>query len=203
MPRVKSTGPKVGELKRKLRALRETECPPISKMKKEQVIREIEKLNSKHGEAHMAKSLPSKAIEDLRKVEADFSKRREEQKKSKAMEGLRQVEAPKHSVFAKVNRTPEEQKKILEDFLKHQEETKKSREEKIKAGTSETMEEFWKDEKPKRRKVRKAKEAPAPAPEPEKPKRRKVKPAEANAKRFEKGSQEAKDYMASIRAKRK
>ena len=37
MPRKKSFEPKIGEMKKELRALRLKECPPISKMKKAEV----------------------------------------------------------------------------------------------------------------------------------------------------------------------
>lgn len=112
MPRKKSNEPKIGALKKELRELRLKECPPITKMKKEQVKNELVRLR---GEKHMERtSLPEETISKLKAVEAETKgrnvARKEEAEKvveavstlqkkvrgrksaSKAMEGLKKVE---------------------------------------------------------------------------------------------------------------
>jgi len=64
---------KVGELKKMLRQVREKECPPISKMKKAQVIAEIGRVKEDIEVKKVAKR--EKAIKQLRVVEADVKAR--------------------------------------------------------------------------------------------------------------------------------
>lgn len=108
MPRKKSNEPKIGALKKELRELRLKECPPITKMKKEQVKNELVRLR---GEKHMEKtSLPEETIDKLKAVEEETKERNEaratigeavhnyvkkvkgRKSASKAMEGLKKVE---------------------------------------------------------------------------------------------------------------
>ena len=112
MPRKKSNEPKIGALKKELRELRLKECPPITKMKKDQVKAELLRLR---GEKHMERtSLPEETISKLKEVEAETKgrnvARKEEAEKvveavttlqkkvrgrkssAKAMEGLKKVE---------------------------------------------------------------------------------------------------------------
>ena len=64
---------KVGELKKMLRQVREKECPPISKMKKAQVIAEIGRVKEDIEVKKVARR--EKAIKQLRVVEADTKAR--------------------------------------------------------------------------------------------------------------------------------
>lgn len=203
MPRKKSFEPKIGEMKRELRALRLKECPPISKMKKAEVSVELQRLKGvKDAETRET------AVEGLRKVEAETKARNEVRKE----EGETVVKGRKNMIA-----------KAMEGLSKTAEETKKKSKPLKKLPAidegNEAMSESDKEEGmgAKRRKNYVPKRIPPPAkPVPEKPKRgrpaKKIaekmsvyEPAETPAekkKRFAKGSEEAKAYMASLRAKK-
>ena len=205
MPRKKSDEPKISVLKKELRTLRLKECPPISKMKKVQVIAELDKhrgiIKKEYDEKNEATM--TKATEQLRGIEADTMKRNTARKSSaKAMEGLRRVEAE-----TKERNTA---RKMMKAELPVLPETE-SEEEKPSIKRSRR-----KDYVPKR-----IEPTPPPAPAPKKRKLRKAK-GTAVAKavdkieekenavekavrkaRFVKGSEEAKAYMKSLRSKKK
>ena len=205
MPRKKSDEPKISVLKKELRTLRLKECPPISKMKKVQVIAELDKhrgiIKKEYDEKNEATM--TKATEQLRGIEADTMKRNTARKSSaKAMEGLRRVEAE-----TKERNTARKMMKAELPILPESE----SDEEKPSIKRSRR-----KDYVPKR-----IEPTPPPAPAPKKRKLRKAK-GTAVAKavdkieekenavekavrkaRFVKGSEEAKAYMKSLRSKKK
>jgi hypothetical protein len=108
MPRKKSSEPKIGALKKELRELRVKECPPITKMKKEQVKAELLRLR---GVKHMERtSLPEETLSKLKMVESETKGRNEaratigeavhnfvkkvkgRKSASNAMEGLKKVD---------------------------------------------------------------------------------------------------------------
>ena len=202
MPRKKSFEPKIGEMKKELRALRLKECPPISKMKKAEVSVELARLKGiKDTETRET------AVEGLRKVEAETKARNEVRKE----EGEKLVKGRKNMIA-----------KAMEGLSKTTEEIKKkSKPLKKLPGISEEDEAKSESDTEgmgaKRRKNYVPKRIPPPAkPVAEKPKRGrpakkiaekmevfepKETPAEKK-KRFEKGSAEAKAYMASLRAKK-
>jgi len=205
MPRKKSDEPKISVLKKELRTLRLKECPPISKMKKVQVLAELDKhrgiIKKEYDEKNEATM--TKATEQLRGIEADTMKRNTARKSSaKAMEGLRRVEAE-----TKERNTARKMMKAELPILPESE----SDEEKPSIKRSRR-----KDYVPKR-----IEPPPPPAPAPKKRKLRKAK-GTAVAKavdkieekenavekavrkaRFVKGSEEAKAYMKSLRSKKK
>lgn len=203
MPRKKSFEPKIGEMKKELRALRLKECPPISKMKKAEVHTELQRLKGVKDE-----ETRTTAVEGLRKVEAETKARNEERK----VEGEKVVKGRKNMIA-----------KAMEGLSKTAEEIKKkSKPLKKLPGISEEDESMSESDREegkgaKRRKNYVPKRIPPPAkPVAEKPKRGrpakkiaekmevfepKETPAEKK-KRFEKGSAEAKAYMASLRAKK-
>lgn len=205
MPRKKSDEPKISVLKKELRTLRLKECPPISKMKKVQVLAELDKhrgiIKKEYDEKNEATM--TKATEQLRGIEADTMKRNTARKSSaKAMEGLRRVEAE-----TKERNTARKMMKAELPILPESE----SDEEKPSIKRSRR-----KDYVPKR-----IEPTPPPAPAPKKRKLRKAK-GTAVAKavdkieekenavekavrkaRFVKGSEEAKAYMKSLRSKKK
>lgn len=203
MPRKKSFEPKIGEMKKELRALRLKECPPISKMKKAEVSVELARLKGvKDTETRET------AVEGLRKVEAETKARNEVRKE----EGEKLVKGRKNMIA-----------KAMEGLSKTAEETKKKMKPLKKLPAidegDEAMSESDREEGKgsKRRKNYVPKRIPPPAkPVAEKPKRgrpsKKIaekmevfEPKETPAdkkKRFQKGSAEAKAYMASLRAKK-
>ena len=193
MPRVKVSGPKISQLKKELRELRSSECPPISKMKKAQVVEEIARLRVEKPAPKT--SLPEETISKLKMVEEETKKRNVARKSSaKALEGLRKVEAE-----TKGRNKERKDKHILEEFKKHMAELRKSREERDKAGTSSSYDDSFWAEKPKKRKLKKATK---PKVESESESEQEAKIPVASKKRFEKGSAEAKAHMAELRAKR-
>jgi len=138
------------DLKKELKALRKTHCPPVSKMKKTDVEKEVARLKG-----HTPTHIP---------VE------KEEDKKAR-------VTAVKEKKVAKVAAKLEEVKKSFEP-VKAKSAPKKSVKIDLSGKEKETPPAITK------------KEAPAPA------------PVQAKAPRPAKGSQEAKDRMAAIRALR-
>lgn len=74
---------KVGELKKMLRQVREKECPPISKMKKAQVIAEIGRVKEDIEVKKVARR--EKAVKQLRVVEADTKARNVARKEAVAV----------------------------------------------------------------------------------------------------------------------
>jgi hypothetical protein len=202
MPRKKSFEPKIGEMKKELRLLRLKECPPISKMKKAEVSVELMRLKGVKDEATR-----TTAVEGLRKVEEETKARNEVRKE----EGEKVVKGRKNMIA-----------KAMEGLSKTTEEIKKKSKplKKLPAidEANEAMSESDTEGKgSKRRKNYVPKRIePPPKPVAEKPKRgrpaKKIaekmavyEPAETPAekkKRFAKGSEEAKAYMASLRAKK-
>jgi len=138
------------DLKKELKALRKTHCPPVSKMKKSDVEKEVARLKT-HTPTHMP-------------VE------KEEEKKVR-------VATVKEKKAVKVAEKLEEVKKSFEP-VKVKTAPKKSMKIDLSGNFKETPPAVTK------------KEAPAPA------------PVQAKAVRPTKGSQEAKDRMAAIRALR-
>jgi hypothetical protein len=224
MPR--ATGPKISDLKKELRHLREKECPPISKMKKAQVLHELEK-----HKGHL--SGLAKVVEETKERNVE---RKKEHKREEAVHGLRKVEAEtkERNAKRKTLSADEKYEKFKRDYAIAQEQERKDMEAGIlPKGHIEYMEKMKKVKEasaPKKRKLRKAKveesesevEVPlydvkpkvsrkqahpkkyvAPEPEPAGPKKRKLNTPEAKKKRFEKGSAEAKEYMARLRNMKK
>ena len=84
---------KISELKRHLREIRAAECPPISKMKKADVIAAIEGHHAGKAKANEERS--KKALEGLRKVEAETKARNVERKKTHVKKVVEQMEEKK------------------------------------------------------------------------------------------------------------
>jgi hypothetical protein len=206
MPRKKSDEPKISVLKKELRTLRLKECPPISKMKKVQVIAELDKhrgiIKKEYDDKNEATM--TKATEQLRGVEADTMKRNTARKSSaKAMEGLRRVEAE-----TKERNTA---RKMMKAELPVLSESESDKEEKPSIKRSRRKDYVPKRIEPtpppapapKKRKVRKAKgTAVAKAVDKIEEKENAVEKAVRKA-RFVKGSEEAKAYMKSLRSRKK
>ena len=207
MPRKKSDEPKISVLKKELRNLRLKECPPISKMKKMQVMAELDRhrgIVKKEYEDKNEKTM-EKATEQLREVEAGTMKRNTARKSSaKAMEGLRRVEAE----------TKERNmgRKMMKAEVPVMSESESDKEEEMPSIKRTRRKQLH----PKR-----IPPPPPPAPEPKKRKSRakgsivakaveKIEEKKENAvekavrkARFVKGSKEAKEYMKSLRSKKK
>ena len=81
---------KVSQLKKMLREIRAKECPPISKMKKAQVVEEIARVQK--GFEEKKEVVRDKSIKQLRQVEADTKARNVERKKETAMKVAKQIE---------------------------------------------------------------------------------------------------------------
>jgi hypothetical protein len=83
-------GKKVSELKKMLREIRMKECPPISKMKKAQVVDEIARVQK--GFEEKKEVVRDKSMKQLREVEAQSKSRNMERKKESALKVAKQIE---------------------------------------------------------------------------------------------------------------
>ena len=83
-------GKKVSELKKMLREIRMKECPPISKMKKAQVVDEIARVQK--GFEEKKEVVRDKSMKQLREVEAQSKARNVERKKESALKVAKQIE---------------------------------------------------------------------------------------------------------------
>lgn len=231
MPRKKSFEPKIGEMKKELRLLRLKECPPISKMKKAEVSTELMRLKGVKDETTRTTAVEglrkveaeTKARNEERMMEGEkVVKGRKNM--AKALEGLRKVETEtkERNTGRKKKAEAEKVEKGLESLKTTEKEMSKKMKPLMKlpsvAEGDEAMSEG--EEKPKGAKRRKnyVPKQIAPAPKPEKAKPKRGRPSKKIAekmevfdpketpvekkKRFAKGSEEAKAYMASLRAKK-
>jgi hypothetical protein len=209
MPRKKSDEPKISVLKKALRTLRMKECPPISKMKKVDVMAELDKHRGIEKKAYEDKNeaTMTKATEQLKGVEADTMKRNTARKSSaKAIEGLRRVE----SETKERNTARKMMKASLPVVPEVESESDKEEMPSIKRSRRKNYTPKRIEPppppapEPKKRKVRKAKgTAVAKAVEKIEEKKENALEKAVRKARFVKGSQEAKDYMKSLRSKKK
>ena len=210
MPRKKSDEPKISVLKKALRTLRMKECPPISKMKKVEVMAELDRHRGMEKKAFEDKNEATmmKATEQLKGVEAETMKRNTARKSSaKAMEGLRRVESEtkerntaRKMMKASLPVVPE----VMSESDKEEEmpSIKRSRRKNYVPKRIEPPPPPAPE--PKKRKVRKAKgSVVAKAVEKIEEKKENAVEKAVRKARFVKGSQEAKDYMKSLRSKKK
>lgn len=109
-------GKKIGELKKMLREIRAKECPPISKMKKAQVVEEIARVQK--GFEEKKEIVRDKSIKQLRQVEADTKARNVERKKETAMKVAKQIEE-------EVAKKAPKEKKVVKSMVVALEEKKK------------------------------------------------------------------------------
>lgn len=113
---------KIGELKKMLREIRAKECPPISKMKKAQVVDEIARVQK--GFEEKKEAVRDKSMKQLREVEAQSKARNVERKKESALKVAKQIEeevakkAPKEKKIVKSMVVALEQKKKEEPVMK-------------------------------------------------------------------------------------
>ena len=111
-------GKKIGELKKMLREIRAKECPPISKMKKAQVLAEIERVQK--GFEEKKESVREKSMKQLREVEAQTKARNVERKKEAAVKVAKQIEEEVAKKPAKEKRVVKSMAIALEEKVKGQ-----------------------------------------------------------------------------------
>ena len=176
MPRRASDEPKINELKKQLRVLRLKECPPISKMRKAHVKEEIERLRAPKAEAMDAEDMEVTAPKPVPKPAKNPSKK----------PAARVDEPTKPAPKAKAPRRQSIAEAIVPAVLKRKAEPRKP------AASFEKA--------PARKQAAKkdADEMSIGIDELAALSRKKKR-----ASRFPKGSQEAKDHMAAVRAARK
>ena len=111
-------GKKIGELKKMLREIRAKECPPISKMKKAQVVEEIARVQK--GFEEKKEAVREKSMKQLRQVEADTKARNVARKKETAEKVVKQIEEEASKKAPKEKKVVKSMAIALEEKVKSQ-----------------------------------------------------------------------------------
>ena len=114
---------KIGELKKMLREIRAKECPPISKMRKAQVVDEISRVQK--GFEEKKESVRDKSMKQLRQVEAETKARNVGRKQETAEKIVKKIEE-------EAKKAPKEKKVVRSMAIALEEKVKEQKKEEPK-----------------------------------------------------------------------